>query len=522
MDLREYNMIKPLAEELMMLSEKNNFQYGITISDYFLSAYYLNIDNYSTSIEYLTNAYSRVYDLEDNEDKSILMLRIHLALSAYYHRISMLPQALEHIHKAMEINDSLNIFRYKVIVVNNFAGIYADIDNPEKGITLLKPLLKEEKLTKQHDFLINLNIGVLYSRENKTDSALIYFNNAKKSVNTNKDEMTLLYMIGNSYSQKGDIDTALDYLHKGISVENALSNPDTYALCVIKIAALYSQMRETDSALYYIDKVIDSTSALSLKCNGLFIKANILKQAGKYEECIDVLNEYIILNDSINNIKNVSKTSQMIFDYEKKQELMRAEIDNYILQAEYSKEKNRLIILTISSLMGVIIVLLLFSRNKIILKNKKESEAALKDQLELRNKELTTKVMLQLQKNEVVEEIIKIITDIDKNEENKHNLKQITKKLRHLKASSSWSDFDYGFIKIHQNFYDKLLNDFPDLTLSERRLCALIKLNLNTKEIASITNLGPDSVRVARTRLRKKLNLTHSDMPLSTFFANYS
>ena len=156
-----------------------------------------------------------------------------------------------------------------------------------------------------------------------------------------------------------------------------------------------------------------------------------------------------------------------------------------------------------------------------ILKSKKESEAALKDQLELKNKELTTKVILQLQKNEVVEEIINIITEIGKSEDNKHSLKQIIKKLKQLKGNSSWSDFDYGFINVHQNFYDKLSKDFPDLSLTERRLCALIKLNLNTKEIASISNLSPDSVRVARTRLRKKLNLTHSDMPLSAFFASY-
>ncbi|MDL2227686.1 hypothetical protein LJC30_02225 [Odoribacter sp. OttesenSCG-928-L07] len=520
-DLREYSMLKSLAEEIMLLSEKHNFQYGITLSDYYLSAFYLNIDDYSKSIDHLTKAYSNINNVKDCREKSILFLRIHLAFSVYYHRLSMLPQALEHVHQAMEINAELNILKYEITCLNNLAGIYADIDNPNRSINILRSLQKNPNLTKQDLFLINVNIGILFSRQNQHDSALTYFNYAKQSVSTYKDEMTLLYMMGNTYLSEGDTDKALKYLHESISLENAPNNTDTYSLSVIRLANLYSNLEENDSALYYINMVMDDISSLSLKCNGLYIKSNILKNLGRYEECAEVLEEYISLSDSLNDIKNVSKTSQMMFDYEKKQEKMQAEIDHYIIEAEYNEERNKLIILCISSLMGVIIVLLLFSRNRIILKNKKESESILKDQLELRNKELTTKIMLQLQKNEVIEEIIKIINDTNKSSENMYNKKHISNKLRNLKENSSWSDFDYGFIKVHQTFYDKLLREFPDLSLSERRLCALIKLNLNTKEIATITNLSPDSVRVARTRLRKKLNLTHSEIPLSTFFANY-
>ena len=520
-DLREYSMILPLANEIISLSDKNNYLYGNTIGNYYLSAYYLNIDNYSKSIEHLTSAYSKVSELESNEEKSILMLRIHLALSVYYHRMSMLPQALDHINQAMDINSALNILKYEVSSINNLGGVYADIDNPTKGIEVILPLLDKQNLTKQQKFLINMNIGVLYSRQNMIDSAFVFFDRTRQYASTGKDEMAVLYMIGSIYLQTDDIDNALNFLIQSISVNNALNNPDAYALSVIRIASIYSYKEQYDVALYYVNEGINLISALSLKCNGLAIKSDILKNLGRFEESTEVLSEYIISNDSLNNMKNVSKTSQMIFDYEKKQELMRMEIDNYILQAKYNKQKNSFIILVITLLMGIIIVLLLLNRKNIILRSKKESEAALKDQLELKNKELATKVILQLQKNEVIEEIINIIAEIEKSDDNKYILRQIIKKLNHLKVNSSWSDFDYGFIKVHQHFYDKLAKEFPDLSLTERRLCALIKLNLNTKEIASISNLSPDSVRVARTRLRKKLNLTHSDIPLVMFFANY-
>jgi DNA-binding CsgD family transcriptional regulator len=57
---------------------------------------------------------------------------------------------------------------------------------------------------------------------------------------------------------------------------------------------------------------------------------------------------------------------------------------------------------------------------------------------------------------------------------------------------------------------------YPDLNSNDLRLCALLKLNLDTKEIATIMDISPESVKVARSRLRKKLQLETSDN-LSSF-----
>jgi DNA-binding CsgD family transcriptional regulator len=61
---------------------------------------------------------------------------------------------------------------------------------------------------------------------------------------------------------------------------------------------------------------------------------------------------------------------------------------------------------------------------------------------------------------------------------------------------------------------------FPDLSPSERRLCAFLKLDMTTKEISAITHQNAKSIDVARTRLRKKLNLTGTDHNLITFLAH--
>ena len=67
--------------------------------------------------------------------------------------------------------------------------------------------------------------------------------------------------------------------------------------------------------------------------------------------------------------------------------------------------------------------------------------------------------------------------------------------------------------------YRNLNEKFPNLTENEKKLCALLRLDMNTKDIASITRQNPSSIEVARTRLRKKLNISNTDISLNNFLA---
>jgi len=76
-----------------------------------------------------------------------------------------------------------------------------------------------------------------------------------------------------------------------------------------------------------------------------------------------------------------------------------------------------------------------------------------------------------------------------------------------MNTMNNWSIFDERFRVLHPEFYKKLTTVHPQLGPSELKLCALLKLNLRSKEIASITNTSHDSVKTARTRIRKKLGI---------------
>ena len=74
-------------------------------------------------------------------------------------------------------------------------------------------------------------------------------------------------------------------------------------------------------------------------------------------------------------------------------------------------------------------------------------------------------------------------------------------------TDKDWEVFKSYFADVHNNFDVKLKSDFPDVSESEIRLAALLKMNLSTKEIASLLHVLPDSVLKSKYRLKKKLGL---------------
>jgi len=80
-----------------------------------------------------------------------------------------------------------------------------------------------------------------------------------------------------------------------------------------------------------------------------------------------------------------------------------------------------------------------------------------------------------------------------------------------MQHDEDWKKFEKNFDYVHNGFIHKLTEGFPELTFSERRMCIYLKVDLASKEIASLLNLSPRSVETVRYRLRKKFGLDRED-----------
>ena len=80
-----------------------------------------------------------------------------------------------------------------------------------------------------------------------------------------------------------------------------------------------------------------------------------------------------------------------------------------------------------------------------------------------------------------------------------------------LNNTDDWQVFKEAFNNADKDFIKKLKLIHTTLTPNDLRLCAYLRLNLSSKEIAPLLNISPRSVEVKRYRLRKKMNLAHND-----------
>jgi DNA-binding CsgD family transcriptional regulator len=141
-----------------------------------------------------------------------------------------------------------------------------------------------------------------------------------------------------------------------------------------------------------------------------------------------------------------------------------------------------------------------------------------KQALDFRNQELTTYALHMAQKNSMLEELRACIQELGlAQKESAPKYKRLTRLIDYsFTLDKDWDEFKLYFERVHPDFFGRLKEQYPSLSANELRLCALLKLNLSVKEMASLMGISPESVKMARHRLRKKLGLT-SDQNLADF-----
>jgi len=136
--------------------------------------------------------------------------------------------------------------------------------------------------------------------------------------------------------------------------------------------------------------------------------------------------------------------------------------------------------------------------------------------MQQKNEELTKSAINLVESHEFINSLLGKLIDVKniiKTNPDKaiQNLNQLHKNASAKINENSWLNFEKSFSKIHSNFSKNLIDAFPNIIPSEIKLCSLIRLGLLNKEIASILNIAPNSIKVARYRLRKKIGLSRSD-----------
>ncbi|MCF8716252.1 tetratricopeptide repeat protein [Joostella atrarenae] len=416
-------------------------------------------------------------------------------------------------------------------------------------------------------------LGWLYSFYKRDEKALEYFNRAIKirkeliQKNPNVKEYVLsdyfsilnLHRVNKEYKQasnyldscriwknrispnyesyyikaeEGFLDATNGNFKESISKLNSCQkyfskNSKTYLVVIHVLKGdVYRMMKKYDLSLEEYKSSLklseNSKSHLNYQLKAYEGLKNIYLQKENYKVAFQYLNKETELNNKIFGLKSenskhlIEIKDQYRIEKEKQEDALNAQLlENYEQEDKIWLLKSIILVIVIISIIfyGFILIRqikLKHKNEKRILSEKQKLKLQKKNEvLELKNKELTQASLRHIEKDEFIAGIQKKIEGTDE----ALNKKVILRALKRFQGSPSknWSEFEVRFTAINQSFYDNLKDKFPQLSQTDQKICALVRLNFASKDMARLLGISVESVHTSRYRLRKKLNLNRED-----------
>lgn len=484
-----------------------------------------------------------ILELSKQENYKTGQAKAHQLIGSVFYHQGVYHEALIHLQQAeillKDIGNEPGIAKNH----GQLGLLYATIKQPELAHKYQEEALKiYEKMGDKKGLAYAYgNLGRLYEKKQQYVQAINYQEKALNfytEINDSSGLATIMENIGSIYEDKEMFTIAHSFFMKSLHL--SIKNKDSLLMAINlnNIADIHRKTGNYDSAIHYTNQSLHI--AISIKDK--YQISSAYKDLSKiYSGLKDYQNAYknLELGRTIYEDMYKSETArqvslmQSLFQMERKNsEIQKLEHDrkfNYLI-------KSMLIAgLLIVALIGALIITRqknrLLNKEKQLKSDKEQFEAQtsrmsneletinikqqqLQTELETKAKSLTAHTLHIIGKNKMLEEIREMLTLTIKEDPKvqKKNLKNLIKQIdQSFIQDKDWTDFRTIFEQVHQDFFNKLQQINSDFTPADLRLAALIKLNLPSKDIATTLGISQDSLRIARYRLRKKMNLSEGE-----------
>lgn len=489
------------------------------------------------------------FHLAEDEDSRFYKIQALMQLGKIYNRLGSSLKAFENLMLALSIAEEepygqmskKDLHQYSQLL-NEVGRSYYFLDNPEKSLTIYKKALEVAKYCAgdSADYAstrlvarVYNSIGSVYVVFKEFDKASNYYIKALEMIEPDSSPLEyadLLNNIGITYKEKGNVEKAIEYHNYAYTIRERekdtvglIKSLNNIGMAHMVAGNLKEGIRWAKKALYYADMQHNFHSA-RVSTEGI---SEAYKELGDYRSALHFYQRFKVLNDSVINSESINRMSQMEKQLAIEKQLREQELEREIQKQINSRKRLIYFIILGAVVLSLLILGLLFyaQRNKIkhqqLMHSHLELEShnlslekeKLKSELEFRNKELATNVMYLVNRNE---QITRIGEKLIKNKgifktEGQKVVQEIIQELNAASSMDAWKEFEIRFQQVHTDFYKKLLDAVPNLTLNERKLCAFLRLNMTTKEISAITFQSVNSIIMARSRLRKKLGMDRDE-----------
>ncbi len=475
---------------------------------------------------------------EDNNFKPGIAKSYHLIGEVFYHQ-GFYKEALTNLLEADKILTEEQATDELAENLNQLGLVYYNMRQPDLA------LQKHEQALKIYEQTKNLKgtaytygcLGRLNEKKSQYPEALEYQTKALEyyeKVGDKRGRATILENIGSIHEDLEDHKKARGYFTEALALNEATGDSLSMIVNINNLADGYRKTGHNEEAIVLTGKALQL--ALRLKDQYQIVSAykdlgKVFNQDHQFQEAYENLEKGRVLYEEIYGEETRRQVAllQTLFEVERK--------NGEIQILESSQRLNTVVKIALIS--GLVLLGLLgttiISRQRLKIRQGKEMidikesgqklmqaelenahlhEKQLQDELENRTKSLTAHTLHIISKNKILDDLRTKLQEMTK-EEMREQRKQIHSLIKlidnNFVQDKDWDDFRSIFEQVHRDFFEQLQKRSGDLTSADLRLASLIRLNLPSRDIATILGISQDSLRISRYRLRKKLGLNQGE-----------
>ncbi len=480
-------------KHLRALSENNQVEAGDCLAE--MGKICFNQGHYSMALDFYRKA-DRIY--ANINDRSRLAGNLSAMGTLYYYN-KQENEAFQLYTRALKMYRSIRNSTGTAEVLGQIGHFYEKKHLYDSAFFYQQTALRLYKSVNLKDGAAKIyeNLGSIYEDLEQYDSAQVCFNRSLALYKNSNNKIASIEVINNL----GDIQRKTGNYAVGISLSKraygmALESKNLYqqASCTKDLGLAYRLLGRLDSAFHYME--------LSRKYSLEVYSAEAMKQTS----FLQVLYEMDQKSDEIAKLESDRKINMLIGGASLLFLIVIFLSAVFVIGRQRVKIKEQNTLARQQEADHELISL--------ELKNRQLEEESLKQQLQLKMRELSNHTLTQVRNNQVLEDLRSTLVAMikeDKRDQKKQMQQLVSTINESFNNEAGWKEFNIIFEQVHQSFFDKLKDLQIELTAADIRLIALMKMNLNSSDIAVMLGISQDSLRVSRYRLRKKLNMTQGE-----------
>lgn len=493
---------------------------------YILQSLGMNYDKmgrFNESLDYHNQSIERWIEIGDTSELIFALFKKGILLDDADRHSQSLETNFQALALAEATRDTMNM-------INAYTGIgivHKKQENYSKARTFYEKAIHFSELTNApyQKAMVQVNLALVYKSEGEFQKAYNIFEELEQQYEKDGIEHGLLPTTINKAicsNRLGFHKRALEEGNKGLLLSQKLNAKEAEADVANELGIAYLALGQLKEALHWSTHSTQSAAeslSIEKKKDAEKTLSDIHAAMGDHAAALNHFKLYTAYKDTMFE----ERKSDQILELQTKYEAAEKEQAIETLEASaalHRFQKNAFL----WGLIGVILFSILILNREIKRRKKArrlfqaEQQLALvrqerlQDQLSFKNRELTAQALHIAQKQQMIQDLKMEILAVNDGSNGSSDTTGIVRKINFdTKLDDQWDQFMQSFTESNPGFLPVLIQQYPDLSKTDLRICALIKMNLNNKDIATVLNISDEGVKKARYRLRKKLKLDNPE-----------